>query len=372
LAASTEGQAARRVAVEALVRIEEGAYANLVLGPTLERAELSGPDRRLVTELVYGTTRMRRACDWLLSGLVARRPDARTLAALRIGVYQLVFLKTPPHAAVNTTVTAAPKRTRGFVNAVLRRVDLTPVWPSEPVRLSYPDWVVERLWADLGDDAAAALEAMNTAAVVSAREDGYIQDRASQMVVERVASELAGGARVVDLCAGPGGKATGLAAAGLRVVANEVRGRRASLVAANAAAVGAPVAVVQGDGSAPPFAAGSVDAVLVDAPCSGLGVLRRRPDARWRVQPGDVEELVGLQQRLLEGAASLITEGGLLAYSVCTLTAAETMGVDQWLGPGWRPVGAWEHPWRPWGRGGLLLPQVAGTDGMFLLLLRRS
>jgi 16S rRNA (cytosine967-C5)-methyltransferase len=104
-------------------------------------------------------------------------------------------------------------------------------------------------------------------------------------------------------------------------------------------------------------------------------VLRRRPDARWRVQAGDVDRLAALQERLLAEAATLVRPGGVLAYSVCTLTAAETGRIDKWLIkslPEFEALPPPGDPWRPAGRGGLLLPQTAGTDGMFLLTLRRS
>lgn len=139
-------------------------------------------------------------------------------------------------------------------------------------------------------------------------------------------------------------------------------------MAENAHRVGAPVAgVVAADGLAAPFRPRSFDRVLVDAPCSGLGVLRRRPDARWRVQPSDVEDLARLQNRLLSAAAELVRPGGVLIYSVCTLTAAETMGVDL---PHLEALPPPSDPWEPWGRGAGLLPQARGTDGMFLLRLR--
>ena len=365
---------ARAVAVDALLRIEDGAYANLVLPHVLERSDLSAQDRHFATELVYGTTRMRRACDWLVDRFVMRAPDPETRAVLRIGAYQLVYLRTPPHAAVSATVTVAPGRTRGMVNAVLRRVAAAgmPDWPAEAIRLSYPDWIVARLQRDLGLDAAnAALERMNTAADVTTREDGYIQDRASQWVAEVIGQDPG---RVADLCAAPGGKATAIARSGASlVVAADVRPSRAGLVAANAARLGAAnVGVVVADAVAPPLRPGAFDHVLVDAPCSGLGVLRRRPDARWRIEESDVSALAALQRVLLESAVPLVRPGGLLVYSVCTLTAAETLDIDAWMAgrfPELRPVVP-VGPWASAGRGGRLLPQDQDTDGMFVLALR--
>ena len=370
---------ARAVAVEALLRIEDGAYANLVLPHVLERADLSGPDRHFATELVYGTTRMRRACDWLVDRFVMRPPDAETRAVLRLGAYQLEFLGTPPHAAVSATVAVAPRRTRGMVNAVLRRVAAAgrgAAWPGEGVRLSYPDWIVDRLSTDLGpEQAAAALVRMNVAPDVTSREDGYVQDRASQWVAEVVGT---GTGVVADLCAAPGGKATAIAGGAELtsrpvVIAADVRPSRARLIADNVARLALTnVDVLVGDAAKPPLRPGSIDRVLVDAPCSGLGVLRRRPDARWRIAEDQIAPLAALQRVLLDAAVALVRPGGLVVYSVCTLTAAETLEVDSWLAvthPDFAPV-ALGAPWRPAGRGGRLLPQDEDTDGMFVLAVR--
>ncbi|MFM8530930.1 MAG: transcription antitermination factor NusB, partial [Ilumatobacteraceae bacterium] len=139
--------ASRVLALEALRRIEDdGAYANLLLPALLAECDLSGPDRRFVTDLVYGTTRMRRACDALVDRFVSTPPDAATRRLLRLGAYQLAFAGVPSLAAVSGTVDCAPKRTRGFVNAVLRRVASTPMkWPDDPTRLSYPSWIHRRV-----------------------------------------------------------------------------------------------------------------------------------------------------------------------------------------------------------------------------------
>jgi 16S rRNA (cytosine967-C5)-methyltransferase len=370
-------RSARAVALDVLDRIDgEGAYANLALPAALDRSGLDGRDRGFATDLVYGTTRMRRACDFLVDRFLARPVEPGVRNALRLGAYQLVFAGVAPHAAVGETVAVAPRKARGLVNAVLRRVAETPVnWPDDATRLSVPDWVAELLAADLGPgDAAAALAAMNEPATVAERPDGYVQDPASQQVAEAVG--VAPGERVLDVCAAPGGKATALAAAGGWVVAADARPGRAGLVAANAARLrlGDRVAVVAADGTAPPWRPGSFDRVLVDAPCSGLGTLRRRADLRWRVEPEAVERLAALQGRLLAAAADLVRPGGALVYAVCTLTAAESTGVDAGLAsrrPDLVPADTPGGPWRPWGRGAILLPQAAGTDGMCLFRYTR-
>lgn len=365
----------RKVALDVLTELDGGPPLNVALPARLAASDLSERDRAFVTNLVYGTTRMQRACDFLVDRFTMRHLDRPTRAALRLGAFQLYYLRTPPHAAVDGTVGIAPRRSRGLVNAVLRRVAGAPVeWPDVATELSYPDWIVERLVADLGeDDALAALRTMDEPPEVTVRADGYTQDLASQWVAAEVGAGP--GQRVVDLCAAPGGKATALAHTGARVVANEAEPARARLVAGNAERTATRVPVVVGDGRRPPFAPTSADRVLVDAPCSGLGVLRRRPDARWRRRPDDVERLAALQKELLDAAAALVRPGGTLVYSVCTLTAAETTAVDDWLAaahPELEPLEPPGAPWRPLGRGGLLLPQAAGTDGMALLRLRRS
>jgi 16S rRNA (cytosine967-C5)-methyltransferase len=178
------------------------------------------------------------------------------------------------------------------------------------------------------------------------------------------------GERVLDLCAAPGGKATALAGT---VVAGDVTEGRVRLIAENADSVGVDVSLYVGDGRHPPLRPLSFERVLVDAPCSGLGALRRRPDARWRIEEAAVERLGRLQCELVDAAVPLLAPGGMLIYSVCTLTSAESIAVDEHLArshPELEPVAAPGAPWRPWGRGALLLPQDADTDGMAILRLR--
>lgn len=354
---------ARQVAYRCLQRIDhEGAYANLLLQSELGRTKLSERDRGFVTELVYGTTRMRRACDALIDRFLVKDPQPSLRTLLRLGAYQLHFAGVAAHAAVGETVELAPKSARGFVNAVLRRVGDTPmVWPAnDAVRLSYPDWIVARLRAELGDDAEAALERMNEPAPVSIREDGYRQDLASQWVAAAV--EAGPGQQILDLCAAPGGKATAMAAAGADVIAADLQLHRARLIR------GVPVVVA--DAVAPPFPSSSFDRVLVDAPCTGLGALRRRADARWRIAEAAVSELADLQLRIIAAAAPLVRPGGWLVYSVCTLTAEES--IDHPIPEGFEPVA--DPPsgmWRPYGHGWRVLPQDHDTDGMVLIRYRR-
>lgn len=425
--------APRVLALDALVRIEDGAYAHVLLPAMLRGpggSRLEDRDRAFVTDLVYGAVREQRRLDDLaarVSKRPVRRLDPPVRAALRLGAYQLLH-GIPEHAAVSETVDAIAARSpraRGYVNATLRALArLGPPWPeaeADAVALSYPDWLVDRLVHDLGtEDASAALAAMNEPpavtlrtsapddvevelqaggarvergrlmpdalvvrgvgdpAVLPAVRDGRAtpQDQASQAVVAVLAPEA--GERVADVAAGPGGKATAIAervGPGGAVVALDADTGRLRLVAeARRRLALTNLHPVAADGRTLPLCARRFDRVLLDAPCSGLGALRRRPDARWRVTEHSITELAFLQRALVLAAAQLVRPGGTLVYSVCTLTRAETIEIDAWAEHTLVDLTALAPPpppWRPHGRGALLLPQDAGTDGMFVLALRR-
>jgi 16S rRNA (cytosine967-C5)-methyltransferase len=372
---------ARRVALDTLVSIGEGARANVALPAALAATRLEQRDRNLVTELVYGACRMQRACDWLTDRYTRGSVDKEVRAALRVGAYQIAWTRIPAHAAVSATVEEVRGPGRSVVNAVLRRVAEEVgrglvAWPDAATQLSYPDWIVGQLDGDLGTEAARlALATMNDPASVSTRPDGYIQDLASQMVVAHLARYT--GPRALDLCAAPGGKATGLAgsaASPVHVTASDLSEPRSRVIAENARRLALTnLSTVVADAAAPPYRERVFDLVLLDAPCSGLGVLRRRPDARWRIRQTDVKRLAALQRGLLGSARRLVAPGGVLAYCVCTMTADETAGIDNWLSqehPDLKPIPPPQAPWTHAGRGARLLPQDAGTDGMFLLALR--
>ncbi len=374
------GITARELAMKALHDVDNGAFANLVLPEIMRGLERFGPiddrDKAFATELVYGTVRMRRACDYLIQRLIEREPDPDTLRVLHLGAYQLVFAGVAPHAAVAETVNLAPEWSRGFANAVLRRLagEITPVWPNMATELSYPDWIVSTLVKELGvERAERVLRNMNEPAEVYVREDGYVQDPASQVVAESVGAQP--GERILDVCAAPGGKSTVMAAAGADVTAIDLHFHRARLVRRNAVQLGCidRVGVVVADSTELPVPLASFDRVLLDAPCSGLGSLRRRPDARWRMEPEDVVDLVRLQKGLFKSAAAAVKPGGVLVYSVCTLTSEETTDIDAYVKAGFpdfealAPVDA--PGWEPIGRGARILPGI--TDGMAVFRYRR-
>lgn len=429
---------ARDVALDAMVRVDDGAFSHVLLPSLLRRSTLSAADRGQVTALVYGALRGRGRCDFLLEQVLDRPLDALEVpvrAGLRLGVQQLIT-GVPAHAAVGETVEAIGKvrpKAKGFANGVLRSVArLGPAWPwpqgdddaALAVRTSHPEWIVRRLRADLGDDAAAAiLESDDETPALTLRvnrsratvdevraeleaagvhvEIGHLspdalgvrgtgdprslpvvrdgratpQDEGSQAIVAAVDAQP--DERILDIAAAPGGKTTGIAEV-MRgtgfVVAGDRYAGRTRLVRDAATRLGLDdVVTFVADGRALPFAPGSFDRVLLDAPCSGLGVLRRRAETRWRLSPDDPDLLAALQRDLIVEAAAMVRPGGTLIYSVCTLTTPETIGVDAHAAvalPGFTPLEIPGVPWIPHGRGALLRPDALGTDGMFLLRLR--
>lgn len=409
--------AARRVAHRVVVRVfEEDAWADRAL-----RAEAQGLDPRahaLAMQLAFGTVQRVRTLDHAIE-TIGRRPvrklDPPVRAALRLGAYQLGYLDgVPRYAAVNESVelvrSAKLERAVPFTNAILRRLadGIRPLLDSLPeataaeaaLRHSYPDWVAETLWRDLGPQGARAcmvaqnlppetvvrvvlgpvqgeetdvpgalrVERIDPDALAAGRV--WPQSRASQLVGLAVASQP--GERTLDLCAAPGGKATMLAG---EVVAVEVNEGRARELADNARLLGATgVRVVHADGRALPPELTAFDRALVDAPCSGLGVLAGRPDLRWHAEP-----LPELQTALLRAALDRVRPGGVVVYSVCTTNRDEGESVvdaivsdglgtvDGSLGEEWP---AFRHP----SRAAFLqtLPHVHGTSGFFVARLRVS
>jgi 16S rRNA (cytosine967-C5)-methyltransferase len=389
-----------------LLRVfEQDAYADRAFRSAAEG--LDERERAFAQRLAYGAVQRVRTLDHAIESL-GRRPvrklDPPVRAALRLGAYQLGYTDTASHAAVNESVElvrgARLERAVPFTNAVMRRLDdgirrLLAELPEGPLKESYPDWIHEVFLRVLGEEGALALmRAMNEpleTVVRLVRGDAppgaestdvpgaYRVERVDESLVSagRVwpqsrGSQLAGlcvgsqeDERVLDLCAAPGGKTGQLRG---EVTAVEIDPGRARELRENLATMGrADVAVVEADGTALPPELGDFDRVLVDAPCSGLGVLAQRPDLRWRAAP-----LPDLQLALLRSAAERVRPGGTILYSVCTLNPDECEAVVDASGLGIEPLGeewpAFAHPTRP--EFLLTLPHVHGTSGFFVARLR--
>ena len=373
---SSAAGTAREAAIGALVAIETGTRAAAALDAALQAVELAERDRGFATELVYGTNRMARACDHLLGPHIRRSLDPDVRVALRIGAYQLAWLGVAPHAAVSATVEATPKRARSLVNAVLRRVahDVAAgvEWPNPAVEHSYPGWLWDLAVSEWGDEGASALVAMNRPERVTPRPDGYRQGQASRWVCE-VVDTVGDGGRLLDLCAAPGGKTTGVGPKWAHVVGAELDADRVDTLRRTLDTFRPGASTVRADGTAPPFRAAAFDAVLLDAPCTGYGALGRRSDARWNSDRGAVARLAGVQRSLLEAAAPLVRPGGALVYSVCTFTRDETLEVaDSFTAlSGFTPMPIPGDQWRDLGTGSIVLPQDHGTDAMAVFAWKR-
>ena len=364
------GVEAREIAIQCLYRIDEtNGFANIILPNLLEGRSLDQRDKNLITEIVYGTTRMRRSLDWVIDRYLSVPPPTKLRSSLRAGAYQILYMRVPSHAAVSATVSASSKKNKSIVNAILRRIseEARFNWPNEGTRLSYPEWIIELLIKDLGKkNAFEMLEKMNEAPSVSVRDDGYRQDLASQWITDIIGVSKQD--LLLDMCSAPGGKATALATQARKVVACDINESRHKLMHENKTnlSLGNLTQVVS-DGRSAPFSSHVFDHILVDAPCSGLGVLHRRADSRWRIEEGDVKNLAKLQIDLLDSSVRLLKDGGVLSYSVCTVTNQETVDVVKSLEnlhPNLIPEKLFHERWRKIGNGLQILPQDFGTDGM--------
>jgi 16S rRNA (cytosine967-C5)-methyltransferase len=364
---------ARLAAFEILLRIEIDRAFSSVLLPAFEE-RLSPADRGLCHELVLGVLRRQLYLDKIIESLAgAKKLDPEVRIALRLGAYQLLYLdKVPAYSALNESVSLVQKAkktsAKGFVNAILRRVsEKAPAlsFADEIERISvetsHPRWLVEKWTGEFGADDAEAIASANniipqTAFRVTSdvplggveksefvdgcfiassmtrellekaeRDEVYFQDEASQMVGQAVATEL--GNTFLDVCAAPGGKTTQTAQSNksAMIVAGDVYKARVEHLRESCRRQGVgSVNVVQYDATTDlPFADESFDTVFVDAPCTGTGTIRRNPEIRYFLKTEDFDELPRKQLAILKTASKLVTPGGRLVYSTCSLEIEE-------------------------------------------------
>ena len=381
-----------------LLRIhKDGCYADQLMDRELTRGNLSGPDRGLFAELVFGVLRRQGTLDYILTGLLTQpllKLEPQVLIFLRLGLYQLMYLdRIPESAAVNESVNLAKQtlpRASGLVNAVLRnylRNKDSVVYPdpinapadSIAARHSHPAWLVKLWFSQIGEaetellaEASSRQPALTLRAntLVTSRDElltafaanginatacrysphgiqvegrhhipglpGFreglfaVQDEASQMVAFLLDPQA--GERILDTCAAPGGKATHLAQLmgnQGELLAMDNSGSKLPLIQEAAQRLGITIIRTRAadllQSSALPAAA--FDRVLLDAPCSGLGVIRRNPEAKWRLTSDDITRLAAVQKTMLKNAARLLRPGGVLVYSTCSTSQQENEDV---------------------------------------------
>jgi 16S rRNA (cytosine967-C5)-methyltransferase len=383
---SPKPEASRLLAFDLLTEVNRNeGYSNLLLPQALNSSKLDERDKSLVTELLYGTIRMQGKHDWVLSQ-ISDRPwsevDPGIVDVCRMGVHQIHEMRVPDHAAVASTVEVARKRLgeskASFVNAMLRNVTrkskeewflpldaITDHVERFSIQYSHPQWIVSAYFDLLKswDEVESALAINNEPAtptlvswpglstvsdlidigaepttyspygahwkgnpgaldLIKSRKIG-VQDEGSQLVA-LVFAAAAGGESWLDMCAGPGGKAALLSSIArerkITFTANEVSAVRADLVRQ----VVNGDRVLVGDGREIGDQEEKFDAILIDAPCTGLGALRRRPEVRWRRTLQDLRELTQLQRELIESAVRALKVGGVLGYATCSPHLAET------------------------------------------------
>jgi 16S rRNA (cytosine967-C5)-methyltransferase len=379
---------------------------------------MEGRDRAAAHRLAATTLRRRGTIDAVLEPYLKRTPPAPVMQLLRLGAAALLFLQTPPHAAVATAVGLARARKlekfTGLVNAVLRRVSehgQEALGELDGPRLDTPPW----LWTAWGQDARAIATAHQAEAPLDltlmpgepvpeaglllpngsvrfpsgtrvadipafVADRAWVQDAAAALPARILAVQP--GERVADLCAAPGGKAAQLAAAGAEVTAIELSPARIPRLTTNLERLGLAAAIVQGDAASwkPPF---PLDAILLDAPCSATGTIRRHPDVPYLKQRGDMLSLAATQDRLLAAAAAMLKPGGRLVYAVCSLQPEE--GAER-AAAALAALPLETDPIRPEEVPGLetalttggylrthpaLWPELGGLDGFFIARFRR-
>jgi 16S rRNA (cytosine967-C5)-methyltransferase len=386
--------------------LRQGAYTNVLLGHA--RRDMNPDDARLLSRLTYGTIRHLLRIDRALAEASSRplaRIESEVLDVLRVGAFELLFSNTPPHAAVDEAVAAvraaAGERAVGFANAVLRKLagaGEPEIGPNPALEFGVPDWIYRELASSWGESEAGEflrasqepapvtvksrfdsvpaggrpVEGIPGAFTVAEKPAGpeyLITDPASVAVVAALA--VRPGINVLDVAAAPGGKAIQMADAlggGEHLVAADRHRRRLVRARRRASESGVSAMWVVADGRRPPFPPQTFDRILVDAPCSGLGTLRRRPEIRHRLHPDSSRHLSEIQQGLIAASLPLLRPGGRLVYAVCTVFAEETSQVASAFG-GRAPAGL---PGRPEPAGWLLGPHLTGTDGMFISVIEPS
>ena len=364
----------RQAAVSALRAWAKGHdYAESLVERHAQRRMLSASDRGLLQAILFGVLRNRRLLDHWIGKLRQGKLDAETRDVLRVGLCQILILQIPDHAAVNETVEAGKAPVRSLINAVLRKAistrkqlmeELDDLPPA--VRHSHPDWLYNRWRKSFGKAEALAIMEWNnhpaetffrlnplvpTDAEIPGKRLShspdyyelkgqiptdllasgaiYIQDPATRHCIKLLAPKP--GEKILDACAAPGGKAFLIAAAqgsGENLICTDSNEKRIPRLEQNLSRLQiqpAEISVHDWRTPAPERFHGAYDAILLDVPCTNTGVIRRRVDVRWRLQPIDLKNLAEIQTSILENALPCLKPGGRIVYSTCSIDSSENI-----------------------------------------------
>lgn len=430
-------ETARSLALTVLEQVfEQGAYSNIALNKALESSKLSAQDKGLATEIVYGTVSRKMTLEWYLAHFIEDRDklDKWVYYLLMLSLYQLVYLdKLPVHAVVNEAVNIAKRQhgTDKFVNAILRKIsrdslpnpaDIKRKNKRLSIQYSVPVWLVQTLITEYGDERAEQIfQSLHVRNKASVRVTDYqqverlaeefdaeysqlspvglvkshghfagtdyfrkglitIQDETSQLVAPTL--DVQGDEMILDACAAPGGKTCHIASylTSGKVLALDLYDHKLALIEENANRLGLAdkIETKRLDASRvhEEFGPDTFDKILVDAPCSGIGLIRRKPDIRYNKEAQDFSSLQAIQLQILDSVCKSLKKGGIITYSTCTIICEENQKVIQAFletHPNFERVDL-THPCSSIVQEGCILitPELYGTDGFFIGQLRRK
>ncbi|MCL1788933.1 MAG: 16S rRNA (cytosine(967)-C(5))-methyltransferase RsmB [Oscillospiraceae bacterium] len=364
----------RKSVCNLLLRMEKGAYSPIILDGELKSRDYDDRDKAFVTALFYGVTERRLTLDYIINKFTASKPpEQETRTLLRMALYQILFMDSVPEsAAVNESVELAQKRAKGYVNAVLRNFlrngkDLIneELTANLSLKFSCPEWLIEKWQSEYGEEALLQILETSLKKPPTFERDGYIQDLSCREACEHLNPQS--GETIIDLCAAPGGKSFTIAQlmnnTG-RIISCDINRKKLAIVANGAKKLCLSIIETHVNDAKvfnPEFPA--ADRVLCDVPCSGLGVIRRKPEIKYK-NPADFDGLPAVQLQILKTGAMYVKESGTLMYSTCTLSRAENDDVVERFITRYKQFDLIDKK--------TVIPSENGGDGFFTALFKKT
>ncbi|MCL1831593.1 MAG: class I SAM-dependent methyltransferase [Oscillospiraceae bacterium] len=361
---------ARKAVLDLLLKMDKGGYSPLVLDNAFKKSGFSDSDKGFVTACFYGVLERRLTLDYVMSKFAKAKPDALIRAILRMALYELLYMESGNHAAVNEAVELAPKRARGYVNAVLRsflRADRDSVLAECGLSVEYscPEWLVRKWQSEYGEEDTLQILRTSLGKPPQYDRDGYVQDKSSYEACVLLNPQA--GDTVLDLCSAPGGKSFTIAKMMNnqgKVIACDINERKLALVGKGAERLGLfIISTRMNDAKVFNDELPMADKVVCDVPCSGLGVIRRKPEIKYKPAT-EFDGLPQIQSAILNTSAVYVKSGGVLMYSTCTLSRAENDGVVDAFIAERKDFNLMEKR--------TTIPSEDGGDGFFAAIMRKA